>query len=570
MALTELDGYIFGNAGNVSTLIGSKIVIDLEKVIAYQRYIRTDVVSRDRQITQVYIDGNDNVHYVAMSPTTFGKLLPVGPGVNPAQVKVSSADTTADYLENKLTAGSGITLTKLNPGADEEIEIAGFDTSIYTDNGTIGSGRVATLTDTLTWTGGQEIRIVNSRIFKEVTQASDLPATLVTNTTYIIRGEITISSNITCSVEGVEIIGIDRNQDHLIWSGTGALLTITDVNLGLNNLRFSSTQATGSIISATNIDAAGFNVGRLKVLTFLNCQFRGTYDIMDIEGFDLVDVNNCLFFYIKAQNFGLRFEDTSKIEITSCELIRWFDETTIPTPSGWATCSMIELLPNNLASFGAVNINGCVIHPQQTQNGIEISAGSTTGFGTISSNAFVTVGLTTGKIFLPEIPVLLLPDYSAAQTLGYDIFANQGVLNSTSGCVMTLTNNTNDTDLVDGVPKIVETDGLAVAQATVRFTVGTDGRCTYNGTKQIYVSIHASLGYDKQGGGTDNYVFYMYKNGTQLAGSQTKLRVGGNEGSLSMVYGTLMSQTDYIEIWVEVVGSSDDMLIQDWQVVIRE
>ena len=570
MALTELDGYIFGNAGNVSTLIGSKIVIDLEKVIAYQRYIRTDVVSRDRQITQVYIDGNDNVHYVAMSPTTFGKLLPVGPGVDPAKVKVSSADTTADYLENKLTAGSGITLTKLNPGADEEIEIAGFDTSIYTDNGTIGSGRVATLTDTLTWTGGQEIRIVNSRIFKEVTQASDLPATLVANTTYIIRGEMNISSSITCNVEGVEIVGLDRNSDHLIWEGTGPMITIVDVNFGMSGIRLSGTRATGSIISATNIDAAGFNVGRLKVLTFLNCQFRGTYDIMDIEGFDLVDVNNCLFFYIKAQNFGLRFEDTSKIEITSCELIRWFDETTIPTPSGWATCSMIELLPNNLASFGAVNINGCVIHPQQTQNGIEISAGSTTGFGTISSNAFVTVGLTTGKIFLPEIPVLLLPDYSAAQTLGYDIFANQGVLNSTSGCVMTLTNNTNDTDLVDGVPKIVETDGLAVAQATVRFTVGTDGRCTYNGTKQIYVSIHASLGYDKQGGGTDNYVFYMYKNGTQLAGSQTKLRVGGNEGSLSMVYGTLMSQTDYIEIWVEVVGSSDDMLIQDWQVVIRE
>ena len=211
---------------------------------------------------------------------------------NDEKVKASSTDTTANYLENKLTAGSGITLTKLNPGADEEIEIAGFDTSIYTDNGTIGSGRVATLTDTLTWTGGQEIRIVNSRIFKEVTQASDLPATLVTNTTYIIRGEITISSNITCSVEGVEIIGIDRNQDHLIWSGTGALLTITDVNLGLNNLRFSSTQAGNSILIANNIAASGYNNDRLKVLTIFNCQFRGTYDVMDINGYDLVDINN--------------------------------------------------------------------------------------------------------------------------------------------------------------------------------------------------------------------------------------------------------------------------------------
>ena len=87
----------------------------------------------------------------------------------------------------------------------------------------------------------------------------------------------------------------------------------------------------------------------------------------------------------KATNFGLRFQDTSKIEITSCELIRWFDEVTIPTPSGYATVSLIELQNNNLASFGAVNINGCIIHPQQTQNGIEIGTSSTTGFGTISS-----------------------------------------------------------------------------------------------------------------------------------------------------------------------------------------
>ena len=248
------------------------------------------------------------------------------------------------------------------------------------NDGNVADGRVATLDGTLTWDSGKKIRTVNARIIREVTEASDLPATLVANTTYIIRGEINISSPITCNVEGVEIIGLDRNSDHLIWEATGPMLTIVDVNFSMSCIRLSGTRATGSIILATNVDAAGFNAGRLKTLTFLNCQFRGTYDVMDIKGFDLVDINNCLFFYIKAQNFGLRFEDTSKIEITSCELIRWFDETTIPTPGGWATCSMIELLPNNLASFGAVNINGCVIHPQQTQNGIEIATGSTTGF----------------------------------------------------------------------------------------------------------------------------------------------------------------------------------------------
>ncbi len=445
---------------------------------------------------------------------------------------------------------------------------ASYAPTLYTENGTIGSSRTATITDSLTWSGGQEIRTVNSRIYKEVTQASELPTSLVANTTYIIKGQITISNNITCTVEGVEIIGIDRNQDHLVWSGTGALLTVTDVNFGLNNVRFSSTQAGNSILIANNVAASGYNNNRLKVLTIFNCQFRGTYDVMDVNGFDLVDINNTLFFYVKATNFGLRFRDTSKLEISSCEIIRWFDESTIPSPSGYSTVSMIELQNNNLASFGAVNINGCIIHPQQTQNGINIGTSSTTGFGTISSNAFVNVGLTTGKVFLPEASSL--PDYSDASTLKYDIFANQGLLNSLSGCVMTIIDNTNDTDLTDGVPAKIETDGLATAQASVRFTVATDGRCTYNGTKQIYVSIHAAIGYDKQGGGTDNYVFYLYKNGSQLPGSQTNIRTNSNDGSLTMIYGTLMNQNDYLEIFIEVVGSNDDMLVKDLQLVIRE
>ena len=570
MALTELDGYINTFQNNIPALVSSKITIDLEKVIAYQRYVSsTNQPYRDRQITQIYVDGNDGVYFAAMSPETFGKLLPIGPGVDPAKVKVSSADTTADFLENKLVAGTGISIAKLNAGANEDLEIRSAFENIYLNDGNVADGRVATLNGTLTWDRGKEIRTVNGRIIREVTEASDLPATLVANTTYIIRGEVNISSSITCNVEGVEIVGLDRNSDHLIWEGTGPMITIVDVNFGMSGIRLSGTRATGSIISATNIDAAGFNVGRLKVLTFLNCQFRGAYDIMDIKGFDLVDVNNCLFFYIKAQNFGLRFEDTSKIEITSCELIRWFDETTIPTAGGWATCSMIELLPNNLASFGAVNINGCVIHPQQTQNGIEISAGSTTGFGTISSNAFVTVGLTTGKIFLPEIPVLLLPDYSAAQTLGYDVFANQGVLNSVSGVVMTLTRNAAVTSLTQNVPAQINMGGGATQQASVRFTTSAAGVNTYTGTKQVYISLHCTITFDKQGAGADDYIFYYYKNGAQLPGSQTAVRANPND-AITMVYGTLMNNSDTIELYVENISSNDAMLVTDLQLVIRE
>ncbi len=258
--------------------------------------------------------------------------------------------------------------------------------------------------------------------------------------------------------------------------------------------------------------------------------------------------------------------------MSSCELIRWFDETTIPTPSGYATTSMIELQNNNLASFGAVNINGCIIHPQQTQNGIDIGTSSTTGFGTISSNAFINIGLTTGKVFLPEASSL--PDYSQTATYNFDIFANQGILNSVSGVVMTLNGNSTDTSLSSGTPTPINTGGGATLQAGVRYTTTTGGRATYLGTKQVYVSLHSSLTYEKKGGGTDTYNFYYYKNGVLLPGSQTEVvgRSAGvqDEGVIALVYGTLMTQNDYIEIYVENVASNDNMLIKDFQIVIRE
>lgn len=40
------------------------------------------------------------------------------------KVKISLGDTNSDVLENKIVAGTGITITKLNTGADEDLEIS--------------------------------------------------------------------------------------------------------------------------------------------------------------------------------------------------------------------------------------------------------------------------------------------------------------------------------------------------------------------------------------------------------------------------------------------------------------
>lgn len=497
-----------------------------------------------------------------------------GPSTNIATIDILENDTivapTAKLnFKNGTNTTVAVTENTLDNTVDVEISATGGD-NLYTADGTMTTNRLAIITNGLIWSGSTETRITNSRTIKEVITEADLGSSLAANTTYLIRGKVTVNNSIAVTNVGSEVIGLNRDVDEIEWAGAGNLFFVRDTNFTMANLKLSSSAAGNNILSGLNVQGSGYNNERNKILTLTNCQFRGTYDVMDIDGFDLVDINQCLFFYIKATNWGLRFRDTSKLQITSSELIRWFDETSLPTPSGFSTVSMIEFRANGVGpGFGAVNINGCIIHPQDVQNGIDINTGSTTGFGTISSNAFVNAGLTTGKVFLPEASSL--PDYSNAATLKYDVFANQGILNSVSGTVMTLTGNTTNTALSSGTPVIIDTNGGVVQHAGVRYTVTTAGRATYTGTKQVYVSIHASLSYEKQGNGTDDYKFYIYKNGAQLPGAEVDILVNDDASTaLPMVYGTLMNQNDYIEFWVENPTGGDDMLIKDFQVLIRE
>jgi len=56
-----------------------------------------------------------------------------GGGVSDGKAKVSSDDTTANYLESKIVSGSNVTVTVLNPGGDEQISIAAAGSGLGTD-----------------------------------------------------------------------------------------------------------------------------------------------------------------------------------------------------------------------------------------------------------------------------------------------------------------------------------------------------------------------------------------------------------------------------------------------------
>lgn len=435
---------------------------------------------------------------------------------------------------------------------------SGSDLSVSNADINITSGR-------LSMTNAGITQVENGTTIIDVLDATDLPATLAANTTYVIHGNLSLSTAHTVTNDNCAIVGRDRNKDRITYTGKGTLLTITDASFAMQDLTIASTDATSTLIDATDVAATGYNNSRDHFFTLVNCQFRNVVgDLMTVRGFDLVDFNNTTFFYIESPNFGCRFEDVSKLEISSCEFIRWFSESSLPTPSGYATCDMIELQANNLASFGAVNINGCIIHPQQTQFALNISNTSTTGFGTIAANAFVNVGITTGGILTGST-------YNDTSMLKYDVFANQGLADSISY----LYGYQSGTDT-----QAATTSFAALTIAT--FLTGTSQRFTalsngvqYDGSKDLVVSFNCSVGITGVNSNNEQFEFQLYKlvggtTITPIAGSVSAIELdSGEEGNVTCFATTTVSQNDILTVYYRS-PSNDDFTLQNFSIQIKQ
>ena len=347
---------------------------------------------------------------------------------------------------------------------------------------------------------------INSTNMVEVSQESDFGTavggviTPAADTAYFVRGNVDCTNRLAITNSNIAIIGWDRDVDGLTYTGAagaGDFITVTDVNFQLSNLKFSSTNSTGGdvVLRAVNYNAPDYNAGRDKVLTIINCQFRNCFDVWNIEGFDLCDIQNTLVWYVQATTIGCQFKNVSKLQISSCEYVRWFDETSIPTPSGYATVPMVELVDNAGGSgFGAVNISGCVIHPQQTQDGIKISDLATIGFGTISANTGIDVGLTTGTV----------------TSLDYDIQnstiiqANQGIQNGSAKGILSLTDNIVLLDIFNTTP-VSGLYSLPIADASFVGGAGPTNAITFPVAQRVITSsANGSFAYDSKIDGNFN------------------------------------------------------------------
>jgi hypothetical protein len=444
------------------------------------------------------------------------------------------------------------------------------------------AGQVLTRDAGSSWQNSILTPSLNGTSVVQVSQESDFPAAvageidLVANTTYLIRGDVSITNKISITGANISLMGLDRDKDGLSYtgpSGVGDFITITDVNCEMSELKFSSTNNTGGdvLIRAENYNyGAAYNGGRDKILAITNCQFRNCFDVWHIEGFDLCDIQNSLVWYVEATVMGCHFKNVSKLQMSSCEYVRWFDETSLPTPSGFATVPMIELLADGAGpGFGAVNFNGGIIHPQQGQDGIKIDPSSTTGLGTIASNTFVSTGLTTG----------LVTNFSYDTQNTYIIQANQGVSNGNATGVMQVANNTieSNTSGAFGPPYNVvvqdstfvggagPTGGIQFPVASRVVTSSATGSFTYNSKVDASFNVSLAVNITVPANGTHVVSVSLRKNGVTLFTlSQTHRNSGGVfEGKETVL--PVIGTTTFGDVFDVLVGidSAQNIIVND-------
>lgn len=428
-----------------------------------------------------------------------------------------------------------------------------------TDN-TITGSFDGTFTGGVTITGTNIVQLNNTKIV-DVSSPSDIPTTLENNTTYVIRGTVTIpsGSEITTSTNSA-IMGLHRDKDKLVYTGPGNFITVVDNTVLLKDLGLSTTNTSSCVITASNVSSSGYNASRNEIISIINCQFRNVKgNLIDLQGFDLVDISNSTFFYCECPIFGCRFQDVSKLEISSCEFIRWFDETSLPTPSGYSTAKMIELAENNLSSFGAVNISGCIIHPQQTQYGLYINSGSTTGFGTVASNAFVDVGITTGGLLGGST-------YDSSSMLAFDVGLNRGISDSKSFSYGYQVGA--DSQAASTTYTQIQISNFTT-QASTRMSASSLG-ISYIGAKPINVSMNISAGISGIAGNNEQFDIALYKNSVIVDGSVRSIELdNGEEGIIDSFALIDVEQNDLLTVFYKS-PTNDDFTLQNFTIKIKE
>jgi len=288
----------------------------------------------------------------------------------------------------------------------------------------------------------------------------------------------------------------------------GYCLNITDATVSFSNLKLTNQSLVKDLMNCVN-------TAKDKILTFSNCSITDckNANVINITGFDLVDLNQCLFQYNYPTNTHFQHINGSKLQISSCEFLRQLEKGS--SPANWGTANMVDLV----GSFGAINISGNLLHPQQSQDGININSSLTALEALISSNTFISLGLLTGVLInyntsIDQYPFLVVSD-------------NTGVRNEKAVLEGQSIGNLTYTATTAGVWNPVDFGAGFTVPVINRFSPTINPfEFKYDGKQPISCLVSVNITADQDTKGDDTILFGISQNGTIVSQIQTDIKDG--------------------------------------------
>jgi len=411
--------------------------------------------------------------------------------INDASANRVLTDTLESQLGGDITSNNNIDMNNNNISNVNQVSSSGILTLLGAlgNRCDIGVG------------GATRLEVEDTRVF--ISQFADLnihgqviwvkPNTMPNffqgDTTYIFVGSRNTSNNYVLPAN-VKIMGTGKNNSIINYNGGSSLFSSVNENLSVSDITLTSSNNSGKLFDCSN-------VAQDKTINMTNVQIRNTKNGMQTVGYDLIDLNNCIFTYFESGSpspVGVKITDCSKLQLSSCEFLRWFQEGGTPATT-FFNGNMLDLN----GTLNALNITGSFFHPQYDQNGIDTTLVSSVIEGTISSNTFIDINLNTPAFQVLVVNPTIAPSYVIE---GNSIYPN---LRSQVTYVLSATNTT-QTDLSTNNPNTLNTAGLAIGLVTQFATLTTGGLITYLKKRSANFIITASANLEVVAGGAGQQV----------------------------------------------------------------
>lgn len=278
-----------------------------------------------------------------------------------------------------------------------------------------------------------------------------------------------------------------------------------------------------------------------QALDWLGVNLTGTADIGTIQGYtNFVAISMA---FLGAT--GLVFDDSiGTISFSTCIFVGDGSGTAITLPSTLTVTRRFRVVYSSFIVFGS---------------GIGVSLDASTSIP-VEGYIYDTVNFSGGATYL---------DGPLADDNKSRFIENRGIANSSALTGYYMLGNTSTT-VISAISTPVKISGTTTEiDLSQRFTVATDNRATYIGSIDRDFRVGCTLSLTS--GNNRQITAYIYKNGSALTGTQVNFTTSGSgrleNGTIQGL--TSLSDSDYLEVWIENNSNSANITVEDLNLTIE-